>query len=241
VPLFAVGAFLAFTLSQAGMVVHWLEQRGQGWLVKSLINGVGALVTGLTLLIVGVSKFTHGAWLTLIFIPGLVWVFQQINRHYQSVAVQLSLRGLPPALRPAPRLRLVVPISGVHRATIEAINYARSISNQVTAIYIELEPGTGGRIRARWQEWFPDIPLEITSSPYRSIIGPLLEFLDRTDNEHNDGQLAAVVLPEIIPANTWQALLHNQVAWLIKTALLYRRRTRGFQRVIIDIPYHLKK
>ncbi|HSF82085.1 MAG TPA: APC family permease [Anaerolineales bacterium] len=241
VPLFAVGAFLAFTLSQAGMVVHWLQQRGQGWLVKSLINGVGALVTGLTLLIVGVSKFTHGAWLTLIFIPGLVWVFQQINRHYQSVAEQLSLRGLPPALRPAPRLRLVVPISGVHRATIEAINYARSISNQVTAVYIELEPGTGRRIRARWQEWFPDIPLEVTSSPYRSIIGPLLEFLDRTDNEHNDGQLAAVVLPEIIPANTWQALLHNQVAWLIKTALLYRRRTRGFQRVIIDIPYHLKE
>lgn len=240
VPLFAVGAFLAFTLSQAGMVVHWLQQRGRGWLVKSLINGLGALVTGLTLLVVGISKFTHGAWLTLILIPSLVWVFRQINQHYQSTAEQLSLRGLPPTLRPTPKLRLVVPISGVHRATIEAINYARSISDQVTALYIELEPDTGKRIRTRWLEWFPDIPLEIVPSPYRSVISPLLEFLDRTDMQYNDGQLAAVLLPEIIPALTWQALLHNQVAWLIKTALLYRRRHKGFQRVIIDVPYHLK-
>jgi len=241
VPLFAVGAFLAFTLSQAGMVVHWLRQRGRGWLVKSLINGVGALVTGLTLLIVGVSKFTHGAWLTLIFIPSFVWIFLQISQHYRSIGEQLSLRGLPPALRPAPKLRLVVPISGVHRATIEAVNYARSLSDHVTAVYIEIEPGSGKKTRLRWQEWFPDIPLEIVSSPYRSIIGPLLEFLDRTDTEHNDGQLAAVLLPEIVPAKTWQTLLHNQVAWLLKTALLYRRRHKGYQRVIIDVPYHLKQ
>ncbi len=241
VPLFAVGAFLAFTLSQAGMVLHWLRERGQGWLVKSLVNGVGALVTGLMLLIVGLSKFTQGAWLTLIFIPALVWAFRQISLHYLSVAEQLSLRGLPPALRPAPRLRLVVPISGVHRATIEAINYARSLSGHVTAVYIEIEPGTGSKIRVRWQEWFPDIPLEIVASPYRSILRPLLEFLDRTDIEHNDGQLAAVLLPEIVPARTWQTLLHNQVAWLLKTALLYRRRHKGFQRVIIDVPYHLKE
>jgi len=241
VPLFAVGAFLAFTLSQAGMVVHWQQQRGQGWLIKSSVNGVGALVTGLTLLIVGVSKFTQGAWLTLIFIPSFVWVFLQISRHYRSVAEQLSLRGLPPALRPAPMLRLVVPISGVHRATVEAVNYARSLSDHVTAVYIEIEPEAGKQIRHRWKEWFPDIPLEIVSSPYRSIIGPLLEFLDRTDSEANDGQLAVVLLPEIVPARTWQTLMHNQVAWLIKTALLYRRRHKGFQRVIIDIPFHLRQ
>ena len=240
VPLFAVGAFLAFTLSQSGMVVHWLRERGQGWLVKSLINGVGALATGLTLLVVGVSKFTNGAWLTLILIPSIVWVFLQVSRHYRSVAAQLSLRGLPPALRPVPRLRLVVPISGVHRATIEAVNYARSLSDNITAVYIEIEPGTGKQIQQRWQEWYPDIPLEIIASPYRSIIRPLLEFLDRTDIEHNDGQLAAVLLPEIVPAQTWHTLLHNQVAWLLKTALLYRRRTKGYQRLIIDVPYHLK-
>ncbi len=112
VPLFAVGAFLAFTLSQAGMVIHWRKLRGKGWIAKSLINGIGAATTGVMLLVVGISKFTHGAWLTLIFIPGLVWIFLQIHRHYQWVGKQLSLRGLPPSLRPMPKPRLVVPVFG---------------------------------------------------------------------------------------------------------------------------------
>ena len=241
VPLFAVGAFLAFTLSQAGMVIHWRKLRGRGWIAKSVINGIGAATTGVMLLVVGISKFTHGAWLTLIFIPGLVWIFLQIHRHYQWVGKQLSLRGLPPSLRPMPKPRLVVPVSGVQRATIEAMNYARSISDQVTALYIEIDPGTAERVIANWREWFPDIPIAVESSPYRSIIGPLLNYLDRTDAEHNDGQLAAVVLSEIVPAHPWETLLHNQAALLIKTALIYRRRNKGFQRLIIEVPYHLKK
>lgn len=241
VPLFAVGAFMAFTLSQSGMVVHWRRQNGPGWQLKSLLNGLGALVTGAMVIVVVVSKFTHGAWITLLLIPSLVWSFYQIKNHYRQVAEQLSLHGLPPSLHPAPRLRLVVPVSGVHRATIEAVNYARTLSDRITALYIEIEPGSGEKLRARWQQWFPDIPLVVQPSPYRSVIRPLLEFLDRTDREHNDGTLAALVLPEIVPARGWQALLHNQTAWLIKTTLLYRRRSQGYQRVIIDVPYHLKK
>lgn len=241
VPLFAVGAFLAFTLSQAGMVIHWHKLRQRGWLAKSLINGIGALTTGIMTLVVAISKFTLGAWLTLIFIPGLVWLFLQISHHYQLVGKQLSLRGLPPSLRPMPQPRLVVPVSGVQRATIHALNYARSISDRVTALYIEIEPGTAERVVSNWREWFPDIPIVVESSPYRSVIGPLLNYLDRTDAEHNDGQLAAVVLPEIIPAHPWQTLLHNQSALMIKTALLYRRRNKGFTRMIIDVPYHLRK
>lgn len=241
VPLFAVGAFLAFTLSQAGMVIHWHKLRQRGWLAKSLINGIGALTTGIMTLVVAISKFTLGAWLTLIFIPGLVWIFLQISHHYQLVGKQLNLRGLPPSLRPMPQPRLVVPVSGVQRATIHALNYARSISDQVTALYIEVEPGTAERVVSNWREWFPDIPIVVESSPYRSVIGPLLDYLDRTDAEHNDGQLAAVVLPEIIPAHPWQTLLHNQSALMIKTALLYRRRNKGFTRMIIDVPYHLRK
>jgi amino acid transporter len=241
VPLFAIGAFMAFTMSQAGMVLHWQREKGAHWPLKSLVNGLGALVTGAMVLIILVSKFADGAWLTLLFIPGLVWSFYQIKHHYRQVAEQLSLHGLPPSLHPVPRLRLVVPISGVHRATIEAINYARSLSDQITALYIEIEPGSGQKLRTRWQQWFPDIPLVIEPSPYRSIIRPLLEFLDRTDREHNDGTLAGLVLPEIVPAQAWQGLLHNQAAWLIKTALIYRRRSQGYQRVIIDVPYHLKQ
>ena len=137
--------------------------------------------------------------------------------------------------------RAVVPISGVHRGMVDAVDYARSISKDVTAVYVELEPGSGERIREKWQHWWPDVPLVVLPSPYRSIVGPLLDFLDQTDEEHDDGQLATVVLPEFVPARWWHGLLHNQTAWLIKAALLYRRRHRipPRPRVVIDVPYYL--
>jgi len=241
VPLFAVGAFLAFTLSQSGMVVHWWREKGRGWIIKLFFNGLGALVTAITLLVVGFSKFLDGAWITLILIPIFITIFLKISRHYQEISRELSMRGLPPSLKPTPKPRVVVPISGVHRGMIDAIAFAQSISDDVTAVYVELDPGAGEKVKARWKRWWPDIPLEIVPSPYRSVIGPLLEFLDENDLKHNDGQLAIVVLPEFIPAKGWHTLLHNQTAWLLKTALLYRRRHLGFQRVIIDVPYHLKR
>jgi hypothetical protein len=220
VPLFAVGAFLAFTLSQAGMVLHWWRVRGRSWWLKSIVNGFGALATGMAVLIIGVSKFAEGAWITILVIPLIVTVFYKIRAHYREVGQQLSLRGLPPDLKPFPPPRVVLPISGVHRGTADAINYARSIARNVTAVYVELEPGEGQHIRETFECWWPDVPLVILPSPYRSIVGPLLDFLDETDREHNDGQLAAVVLPEFIPAKWWQGLLHNQTAWLLKAALL---------------------
>jgi len=241
IPLFAVGAFLAFTLSQSGMVIHWWRERQGHWRLKAGINGVGALVTGATLIIVGMSKFAQGAWLTVLLIPLLVAVFLRIRTHYRQVAEQLSLEGLSPSQRSFATLRVVVPISGVHRGDSDAVDLACSISEHVTAVYIELEPGAGARIHEKWVQWWPDVPLVIVPSPYRSIIGPLLDFLDEMDAQQDDGQLAAVVLPEFIPAKWWQSLLHNQTAWLIKTALLYRRRHHGFQRVIIDVPYHLQR
>lgn len=135
----------------------------------------------------------------------------------------------------------MIPISGVHRGIVDAVNYARSISPDVTAVYVDLEPGSGERVRERWERWWPGVPLVILPSPYRSIVGPLLDYLDKTDEEHADGQLATVVLPEFVPARWWHALLHNQTAWLIKAALLYRRRHQGYQRAIVDVPYHLAK
>ena len=241
IPLFAVGVFLAFTLSQFGMVVHWSKLRDKNWRLKAFANGLGAILTSITLAIVGYSKFLHGAWLTIIFIGILAITFLAIRRHYQEVARQLSLRGLPPDIRPAPRPRIVIPISGVHRGIIDAVDFARAISSDVTGVYVEIDPGQADNVRKTWERWFPDVPLVTLSSPYRSIIGPLLKYLDETDLQHHDGQLATVILPEFIPARWWHALLHNQTTWMIKTALLYRRRTLGYQRVIIDIPYHLKK
>jgi len=240
IPLFAIGAFLAFTLSQAGMVVHWWRERGKGWWLKSIVNGVGALATTITVVVVVVSKFIEGAWITVLVIPIIVAVFLRVRTHYREVASQLSMDGLPPSLKPVPIPRVVVPISGVHRGIVDAINFARSISDNVTAVYVELELGVGESVRQKLAEWWPDVNLTVVPSPYRSVIGPLLEFLDETDRLHNDGQLAALVLPEFIPAKWWQSLLHNQTAWLIRAALLYRRRFFGFPRVIIDIPYHLR-
>jgi amino acid transporter len=241
IPLFAIGAFLAFTLSQAGMVVHWWRERGKGWWLKSIVNGVGALATTITVIVVVISKFIEGAWITVFVIPIIVAVFLRVRAHYREVARQLSMDGLPPSLKPVPIPRIVVPISGVHRGIVDAINFACSISDNVTAVYVELEPGAGERVREKLAEWWPDLPLAIVPSQYRSVIAPLLDFLDETDQLHNDGQLAALVLPEFIPAKWWQSLLHNQTAWLIKAALLYRRRFSGFPRVIIDIPYHLRR
>ena len=241
VPLFAVGVFLAFTLSQAGMVIHWFRNRQMGWQIKALINSIGALTTGATVLLIGVSKFLEGAWITILLIPLLVIGFHQIRAHYQQMGRELSLRGLPPSLRPSPPPRVIVPISGVHRGVIDAVDFSRTISNDICAVYIELDPGAAAKVRETWQRWFPDISLVVLQSPYRSIVGPLLDFLDETDRQHHDGRLATVVLPEFIPARWWHSLLHNQTTWLIKTALLYGRHNQGIQRVIIDIPYHLKK
>jgi hypothetical protein len=241
VPLFAVGVFLAFTLSQAGMVVHWRRQRSRGWQLKAAINGVGALATGVAVTVIGASKFVDGAWITILVIPLLVTILLHIRGHYQEVARQLSMQGVTLTNPTASAPRVVVPISGVHRGIVDALNYARSISSDVTAVYIELEPGSAVHIRKKWEQCWPGVPLVVLPSPYRAIVGPLLDYLDGTDKEHNDGQLATVVLPEFVPARWWHGFLHNQTAWLIKAALLYRRRHQGYQRAIVDIPYHLDR
>jgi amino acid transporter len=241
IPLFAVGVFLAFTLSQAGMVLHWRRERGKGWRLKAILNGLGALATGTTTAIIAANKFVEGAWITIFLIPLLAIAFLQIRAHYREVAAQLSMHDVESVARPGAPPRLVIPISGVHRGIVDAVAYAQSICSDVTAVYVELDPGAGDRVRERWLRWWPEVPLVVVPSPYRSIVGALLDFLDETDAQHGDGQLATVVLPEFVPARWWQALLHNQTALLLRAALLYRRRHLGYQRAIIDIPYHLNR
>jgi hypothetical protein len=239
-----VGAFLAFTLSQSGMIMHWWRERGRHWQVKLIANGVGALATGLTVIVVGFTKFLDGAWMTILIIPLIVAVFLKIRDHYRRVSEQLSLRGLPPTLRPITAqgaLRLVLPISGVHRGTVEAMRFARSISSDITAVYVELEPGESETVVEKWSRFWPDTPLVVVPSPYRSFIQPLFDFLEQTDLEHNDGQQATVILPEFVPARWWEALLHDQTAWALKAALLYHRPKQGSQRVIIDVPFQLHR
>ncbi|MEP0761120.1 MAG: amino acid permease, partial [Chloroflexota bacterium] len=243
IPLFAVGVFLAFTLSQAGMVVHWLRARGSVWGLKAAVNGMGALTTTMTLGVVLISKFVEGAWLVVLLIPLLLLAFHTVREHYREVARELTLRDATPeaVATPLRAPRVVLPISGVHRGVVEALRYARSISDRVTAVYVEINPGDADRIRQQWEKWGQGVPLVVVPSPYRSIVGPLLEYLDRLDAESGDGQLASILLPEFVPARWWQHLLHNQTAWLLKLALLYRRRRFGKVRAIIDIPWYLRE
>jgi amino acid transporter len=241
IPLFAVGVFLAFTLSQAGMVKHWVRQRRSGWGLKAFVNGLGAAVTLLALGVIAFSKFLEGAWIVILLIPGLVILFQKIHSHYREISRELSLHGAPAPLKPVPRPRLVIPISGVHRGTLQAVRYARSISDQVTAVYVETDPEQTAHVRREWEAWGQGVPLVVVPSPYRSLIGPFLDYLYRADLEIHDGQLASVLLPEFVPVKWWHHLLHNHTAALLRLALLYDRRKWGTIRAIIDVPFHLRK
>jgi hypothetical protein len=167
-------------------------------------------------------------------------MFRTIEAHYQKMGPQLSLHGMTPSTKPPPSQRVVLPISGVHRGVVNALEFARSMSDQVTAVYIELDPAATEHVREQWQTWGQGVPLVVLPSPYRSIIGVLLEYLERTDREHDDGQKATLVLPEFIPAHWWENILHNQTAWMIKLAMLYQRRRMGSGRVIVDVPFHLR-
>ena len=223
------------------MVIHWFRIKEPGWQLKAFINGLGAFVTAFNFVVIGVSKFLEGAWISVLVIPGLVFLFLKIREHYQHVSEQLTMRGLPPSLRPFPQPRIVMPVSGVHRGMVDAVNFARSISDQVTAVYIDIDPGPDEEeLRRRWNDWFPDVEFVVIPSPYRSVVEPLLAFLEQTDLEHNDGQQAVLVLPELIPASAWHETLHNQSADRSRRAILFQRRESGLQRIIIDVPYHLK-
>jgi amino acid transporter len=240
IPLFAVGVFLAFTLSQAGMVLHWLRERGTGWHLKAFFNGLGTVTTSITLVVVGFSKFVEGAWIVALLIPLLVLIFRSIEIHYRQIGPQLSLHGLTPSHEAPVPARVVLPISGVHRGILRALDFACSISTHVTAVYIAMDPNAVEKVQADWQKWGRGVPLVILDSPYRSVVGVLLDFLEQTDRESSDGQKAVLVLPEFIPVNWWENLLHNQTAWIIKLALLYQRRRFGSGRVIVDVPFHLR-
>jgi len=241
IPLFAVGVFLAFTLSQAGMVVHWMRERGPGWRIKALTNGVGMATTAITLGVVTLSKFAEGAWIIVLLVPLLVLLFRRVHTHYEEMGRELTLRRKTGRTGPLASPRFVLPISGVHRGVLEAVRFARSLTDQVTAVYVEITPGAAERVRREWEQHGQGLPLEVISSPYRSIVGPLLDFLEQLDQQQADGQLVGVILPEFIPARWWQYPLHNQTAWSIKLALLYGRRTTGRGRAILDIPFYLQE
>jgi amino acid transporter len=231
IPLYMIGVFVSFTLSQAGMVVHWRRLREPGWRSSAVINGVGAIVTGIVLVIVAMTKAAEGAWIIIVMIPVLVGMFEVTRRHYDHVAAELTLRGWHP--EPAGRHVVIVPIGGLQRAVVKALRYARSLSPDVRAVYVELDPAATEALRRQWSEWGQGVELVVLESPYRSLMEPLLDYIEELQ-ETEPAAYVTVILPEFVPRRLWQHLLHNQHALLIKGALLFKPNV-----VVTSVPYHL--
>ncbi len=276
IPLYAVGVFLSFTLSQAGMVRHWLTERDKGhaqainaaplagaarqllpdvalaveqrqqshfvhdevtapasWKKAIVINGVGAVATAIVLAVFIVTKFIHGAWIVVVVIPLLVLLFKGIHEHYLSVARQLTIEGVEPLHEV--NHAVIVPISGIHRGVINALQYAKSIApHNVTAVYVDFDEQATALLRQKWEQWNFGVKLVVLPSPYRELTAPLLRYIHRVDRKRDD-DIVTVIIPEFVPAKWWQHLLHNQSSLLLKGALLFKQGV-----IVVNVPYHLK-
>ena len=247
--LYAIGVFTSFTLAQIGMVRHWLRERQAGWQASLFFNALGALATGAVTLIIAYSKFAdgdpisphlhfghlypkYGAWLVIVLVPLMVMFFLRIHRHYNEMSDELSLDRLE-VVAPKHNTVLVL-VSRVHRGIMEALNYARLTSEDVRAVYIETDPAKTQAMKDSWNAHVPDIPLVIMESPYRSLVGPLLRYIDAVQRERND-DVVTIVLPELVSPKLWHAVLHNQAAPLLKLALLNRRDV-----IVTNVRYFLE-
>ncbi len=235
IPLYTVGVFLAFTLSQSGMVRHWwrLRHEEKGWRWRAIINGIGASATGVVMLVVGVSKFALGAWMVMVIIPALVALLWAIHKHYQRM--DQALRAKTPLRRELVHPRIIVPIANLKVPAQQAIAFARAIAadDRVIAVHITDSAESIESMRHEWAEWQPGIQLVIIESPYRSLLGPLLAYIEAV-RDVNPNDTITVVIPELVPSHWWENLLHNQTALRLKGALLFEPGI-----VVIDVPYHI--
>ena len=234
IPLYAVGVFLSFTLSQTGMVFHHLRDREPGWQKSLAFNGVGAVSTFIVFSVIVMTKFLSGAWMVVVLIPLLVFVFSRIHRHYLDVGKELNLGEACTPIGVMPlKHTVVIPISGIHRGIIEGIRYALSISTDVRACYVELDPESTERVKEEWRKWAGEIPLVILKSPYRSVVSPVLDYINDVLVTTKD-DMVTVLIPEFVTAKWWQQFLHNQTAFFIRAALIFKRNC-----VVTSVRYHL--
>jgi hypothetical protein len=229
-----VGVFVAFTLSQAGMVIHWRrlpQAKGRGWRIG--VNAFGAVTTFVVLIVVAFVKFLDGAWVIAVAIPFLVWVCLQLRRHYFQVGLEMSLTDYekPRDLRHT----AVVPVAGMNRVVLSAIEYARSISKDVLAVTVNVDQGDRNKLAHQWEEWVSDVPLVILESPYRSIHRPLLLFIQEMEDWRDD-DVVTVVVPEFVAKKWWHQFLHNQTSLFLKAALLFRPHI-----VVVSVRQHLRR
>jgi len=231
IPLYAIGVFVCFTLSQAGMVRHWIVLKEKGWRWKAVLNGVGAVATGVVAIIQVWTKFTHGAWIVVVIIPLFILLLKAIKRHYVRFAAEIELDGRTEMV-PLHHV-VVVPVSGVHKAVANALIYAMAISDDVRAVYVEVEPDKTVELQKAWEAWDTGIDLTVVRSPYRSLIRPLVDYVSEIERA-GPGDLVTVVVPEIVPKYWWEHLLHNKTALYIRTAFMFRPRI-----VVTGVAFHL--
>ena len=232
IPLYAVGVFICFTLSQAGMVRFWRRTRQNGWRWRATLNGVGALATGIVALVQVVTKFSGGAWIVVLVIPVLVVMLRGIHRHYRRYWEDTRFDGHSPIL--PLRHEVVVPVNRISKATAAALVYASTISDDVVAVAVEVDAAAAAELKARWAEWDIGIPLVVLTSPYRSVLRPLVDYVERRQRG-SLGDLVTVVVPEVVPRRWWEHLLHNKTALYIRGAFLFKHNV-----VVTSVPYQLE-
>lgn len=235
IPLYAVGVFLSFTLSQFGMVIHHIKLKEPHWVKSLIFNLLGAITTAVVLLVIGSTKFIHGAWMVILFIPILVFFFKQIRRHYDFTAKQLQRpKGIAATPVQTRKHTAIVPVSGIHQGVLDALNYGLSIAKDMRAVYVELNPESTKSIQKEWAECAPNVPLVVLPSPYRSVISPIVDYIEKYRKENPD-DLVTVIIPEFVTAKWYHQLLHNQTALVLYAAL------RGKPNLIMtSVRYHLR-
>ncbi|OBQ09060.1 MAG: amino acid permease [Anabaena sp. LE011-02] len=239
IPLYAVGVFTSFTLSQAGMVRHWFQGQTRNWRASAIMNALGAFATLIVLLVIISTKFLLGAWLVVVAIPLLVTLFAVIHQHYQYVAQRLSIQELAPRSYisvPKPEIithPAVVVVGQLNRGTVEALDYARTIADEIVAVHVDIGSTDRQKLQEKWQNLESDIPLQIIDSPYRSVIEPIVDFIGQFQESH-PGVFTTIIIPVFVPRNWWDSILHNQTTLFLKTALRAKK-----SRIVTTVRYYL--
>lgn len=244
IPLYSIGVFIAFTLCQAGLVKAWFKKRSRSWWLKVVINGFGCLCTAIAVVIIAESKFTQGAWVILAALPIILWMFYKIHRHYKrtdrELAVSFELDRCE-AIHHKIAPKVVVPVSKIHKGTLAALRFAKTLSDDVTALAIDVHSDRTTKLKTDWQTYKLPGKLVVLESPYQSITDPLITRIRRMDKIEPERGLTIVVMPRSVPNKWWHQLLHNNRTFLLKLALtaMDRQENKGQTRLIIDVPYQL--
>ncbi|SFJ17213.1 APC family permease [Thermoflavimicrobium dichotomicum] len=231
IPLYAVGVFLSFTIAQLGMVKVFLNEKKKN-MFRIAITGIGTMITGIVTVITVISKFTEGAWMVTVAIPLLVWLFFAIRKHYNDIAKELRLVHYTQPKKV--KTKVIIPISGITKVVSQSISYAKGISDDIVVVTVDFDDDHAGQMREKWEEWNPGVPLIILRSPYRTLISPLLKYIDSLEKEKEEGEFITVLVPQFIIKKWWHTFLHNQTALLLKALLIFRKDV-----VVSTIPFHL--